>query len=151
MPSISSLVEHLEDNYDSSKEVMIAAGSEDMEQLKVWGLIPYGGGGIFVSVPLAEHLVRSEIWDVCVTGMGESQGDGITSKCLFEHTSTRPTFSPLLNQMDFRGNAIGMFESGRRMLTIHHWRSWFQVDMPKVGLVGKASGDQGILQRWGVP
>jgi len=88
---------------------------------------------------------------VCVTGMGKVQGDGILSHCLFQYTSTRPSFSPMLNQMDYRGNAIGVFESGRKLLTVHHWRSWFRVNMPKAALVGKASGNEGILQRWIFP
>jgi hypothetical protein len=83
--------------------------------------------------------------------MGHVQGDGLLSDCLFKYTSIRPTFSPMLNQMDFRGNAIGMFESGRRMLTIHHWRSWFRVDIPKATAVAEACGPEGIFQRWIFP
>lgn len=62
VPSLASLVDYLNINYNSSKPVMVAAATEDMHQVNAWGLIPYGGGGIFVSVPLAEILVRPEIW-----------------------------------------------------------------------------------------
>ena len=42
----------------------------------------------------------------------------------------------------------GYMESGRRMLTIHHWKSWFHVDMPKVAKVARVTGDEGVLMRW---
>ncbi|KAH8602432.1 hypothetical protein B0O99DRAFT_500178, partial [Bisporella sp. PMI_857] len=124
------------------------------------GLIAYGGGGIFVSIPLAARLISPEIWDICVNGMGHFQGDQIFSHCLFDYTNVRPIFDPLLNQMDFQAKeeeslrcatADGFFESGRRVLSVHHWRSWFQVDVPAGSLVGKACGDAGIWQRWMFP
>jgi len=62
VPSLPSLVDYLEKNFISSKEVLVAAASEDMNQVDTWGIIPYGGGGIFISVPLAAHLTRPDIW-----------------------------------------------------------------------------------------
>jgi hypothetical protein len=62
IPSLPSLVEYMEANFDSSKEVLVGAATEDILQLNAWGLIPYGGGGIFISIPLAAHLARPEIW-----------------------------------------------------------------------------------------
>ena len=46
----------------------------------------------------------------------------------------RPGFDLGLNQMDIRGSAAGLFEGGRRMLMVHHWRSWFQVDVARLEL-----------------
>jgi len=159
VPSLPSLVQHLNSKYDAEEETMVAAMSEDIYQIRDWGLIPYGGGGIFVSVPLAARLTAPEIWDVCVKGLGETQGDQIISHCLYSYVDVRPTFDPLLNQMDFRPKddsskqsaADGIFESGRKMLTVHHWRSWFDVDVAASGLVSKACGEEGIWQRWMFP
>jgi hypothetical protein len=53
--------------------------------------------------------------------------------------------------MDINGDfhtPAGYFESGRQMLTIHHWRSWFFIDMPAVSSVSKACGYEGVLMRW---
>lgn len=53
-----------------------------------------------------------------------------------------------LHQMDINGDPSGYFESGRRLLTIHHWKSWFSVNVPMVANVSKACGDECVLQRW---
>ena len=159
IPSLPSLVQHLNSKYDAEKEAVVAAMSEDVFQIRDWGLIPYGGGGIFVSVPLAARLIAPKVWDKCVEGLGETQGDQILAHCLYSYTDIRPVFDPLLNQMDFRNKddkakestADGVFESGRKMLTVHHWRSWFNVDVPIGGLVSKACGNEGIWQRWMFP
>jgi hypothetical protein len=45
----------------------------------------------------------------------------------------------------------GYFESGRRMLSVHHWRSWFRVDIPAAARVARACGPEGIFQRWAFP
>jgi len=159
VPSLPSLVQHLNSNYDATKQTIVAAMSEDIFQIRDWGLIPYGGGGIFISVPLAARLTAPGIWDECVEGLGETQGDQILAHCLYSYTNVRPIFDPFLNQMDFRPKdestkesaADGIFESGRRMLTVHHWRSWFDVDVPISGLVSQACGYEGIWQRWMFP
>jgi len=152
--SLPSLVSHLSTTYDSSKEVVVGATSDNFDQIRVWGVQPFGGGGIFISVPLAARLTSPDIWDKCVNGMGHNQGDKILSSCLNEFTDIRPKFDDGLNQMDITGEndpAAGYLESGRRMLTLHHWRSWFHVDIPTAALVSKACGDQGVFQRWAFP
>ncbi|KAH6681527.1 hypothetical protein B0J14DRAFT_530060 [Halenospora varia] len=124
--------------------------SDNIDQIRKFGLLPFGGGGIFVSVPLAAKMTSPEVWEKCME-IPDNQGDQIVSECLNMHTRVRPTFDQGLNQMDFRGDdnvAAGYFESGRQMLTVHHWRSWYNVDMPTVGLVGKACGNEGLLMRW---
>jgi len=158
IPSLPILVHHLNTVYDSSKETLISATSDDWNQIGAWGLIPYGGGGIFISIPLAEHLLQPEIWERCETGMGQRQGDGIVAACLYDYTSTRPIFDPLLHQMDVRdaqphtpSAAAGLFESGRRLLTIHHWRSWFTFDVPLSAKVTRACGWECLYQRWVFP
>lgn len=122
-PSLPKMVEHLATTYDHTKEVLVSAISDDLDQIRDLGLIPFGGGGIFISVPLAAHLTMPEIWDKCI-GSKRNEGDQMLNECLNEHTIVRPSFDALLNQMDIRGAGIeaGYFESGRRMLTVHHVR-----------------------------
>lgn len=148
--SLPALVAHLDKQYDPEEERLVAALTDNFEQVKIFGLIPYGGGGVFISVPLAAKLTEKTTWDACMN-IALDQGDGIVDECLNRFSAVRPTYDPLLHQMDFRGNpdeASGYFESGRRMLTVHHWRSWFDIDMPAVSYVSKACGDEGILMRW---
>ena len=83
--------------------------------------------------------------------MGQQQGDGILSKCLNEYTDVRPIFDAGLNQMDIRGSPAGYFESGRQMLTVHHWRSWFNVDVVSAGAVSAACGSECVFQRFSFP
>lgn len=151
IPSLPSLTAHLSRTYDDNAETLIAALTDDKFQIDVWGLIPFGGGGVFISISLAEHLLQPHIWDTCVTGMGQEQGDGILGKCLNEYTSVRPHFDLELNQMDLKGNVDGLFEGGRRMLTIHHWRSWFTIDVPLIHSVSKICGFEGPLMRFLFP
>lgn len=151
VPSLPTLIQHLTGTYDSSKEVLIGAMSDNLDQIHQWGLEPFGGGGIFISIPLAARMTSPKIWDQCSTGMGLQQGDLILSSCLNQHTEVRPKFDEGLNQMDIVGNPAGYFECGRRMLTVHHWRTWFQLDIPMCARVSRASGAEGVFQRWSFP
>jgi hypothetical protein len=154
IPSLPTLVDHLSTNYNPAKQVMVTAMSDNIDQIHEWGVQPFGGGGIFISIPLAARLTSPEIWDKCADGMGHGQGDQIISRCLNHFTDVRPKFDGGLNQMDIQGSgdsAAGYFESGRRMLTIHHWRTWFRVDVPMGALVSKACGYEGVFQRWSFP
>lgn len=151
IPSLPYLAEHLEKKYICEEETIVAALTDDRKQIEAWGLIPFGGGGVFISVPLAARLVSPAIWEKCKTGLGQNQGDGILSKCLNEYTDIRPMFDGGLNQMDIRADPEGLFESGRRMLTVHHWRSWFRVDVVRAGFVSEACGFECVFQRFVFP
>lgn len=146
-PSLPYLVSHLESNYDASKEVLVAAMSDNMDQITSNGIIPYGGGGIFISVPLAASLTTPKVWDACITSYRD-QGDQIVNDCLNEHSQVRPSFDLGLNQMDIRGDPSGYFESGRRLLSVHHWKTWYQANIPMAGNVSKACGFECVFQRW---
>lgn len=126
---------------------MVAALSDSRAQIAQLGMIPFGGGGIFISVPLAASLVVQEIWDACLEAPND-QGDQIVNECLNAHSKIRPTFDYGLQQMDIKGDASGYFESGRRMLTVHHWRTWYEVDVPLASNVSKACGFECVFQRW---
>ena len=147
IPSLPYLVSHLTATYDATKPQIIAAMSDDLDQIKSFGLIPFGGGGIFISVPLAAILTSPEVYDKCIANPNY-QGDQVLNECLNKHTDVRPIFDHGLNQMDLFGEPDGYFESGRRMLTVHHWKSWFYVDVPMGGKVAQATGDEGVFMRW---
>ncbi|RDL35441.1 Uncharacterized protein BP5553_07372 [Venustampulla echinocandica] len=153
VPSLAALLTRLNKAYDPSDELLIAAMSDNMKQIQIFGLLPYGGGGVFISVPLAAKLVEPKVWDACME-IPDNQGDQIVAECLRQHSAVRPTFDPGLNQMDISGGgdvAAGYYESGRQMLTVHHWRSpqrWYDIDTPTVSYVSKACGDEGVLMRW---
>ncbi|CZT53364.1 uncharacterized protein RSE6_14867 [Rhynchosporium secalis] len=147
IPSLPYLMHHLTTQYDSSTELLIAALSDSLTQIRELGLIPFGGGGIFISVPLAASLLVPEIWDACVA-LPNDQGDQIVNECLNAHSHVRPTFDNGLQQMDIRGDASGYFESGRRMLTVHHWRTWYEVNVPLASNVSRACGFECVFQRW---
>lgn len=155
LPSLPSLVEHLSTTYNAEKQTMVSAMSDNVEQIQTWGVQAFGGGGIFISVPLAARLTRPEIWDKCIdSAKGRSQGDQIISRCVNTFTDIRPMFDASLHQMDILGpgeTPSGYFESGRRMLTVHHWRTWFKVDIPQSLKVSKACGAEGLFQRWSFP
>jgi hypothetical protein len=147
VPSLPYLVQHFNKNYDAKDERMIAAMSDNIGQIHAFGLLPFGGGGIFVSVPLAARLTEDKTWEKCVSS-GRNQGDQLVNDCLNEFSTVRPTFDLELHQMDINGDPSGYFESGRRLLTVHHWKSWFQVDVPMAANVSKACGDECVFQRW---
>jgi hypothetical protein len=147
IPSLPYLISHFDMHYNANEEVMIAAISDNLNQIKNFGLIPYGGGGIFLSVPLAKSLLEPGVWNACLDTQRD-QGDQIVNDCLNNFSKVRPTFDLGLNQMDVNGDVSGYFESGRRFLTLHHWKTWFSVDIPAVANVSAACGDECILQRW---
>lgn len=147
LPSLPYLIAHFQKYYDHTEEMMVAAISDNINQVKNFGLIPFGGGGIFVSVPLAESLLQPAVFAKCLD-TGRDQGDQIVNDCLNNYSKVRPTWDLGLNQMDINGDVSGYFESGRRMLTMHHWKTWFNVDVPGIANVSAACGNECILQRW---
>jgi Protein of unknown function, DUF604 len=147
VPSLPYLVQHFNKLYNPEDERVIAAMSDNIGQIHAFGLLPFGGGGIFVSVPLAKRLTEEKVWERCMAS-AKNQGDQIVNDCLNDFSTVRPTFDMELHQMDIIGDPSGYFESGRRLLTIHHWKSWFSVNVPMVANVSKACGDECVLQRW---
>jgi hypothetical protein len=147
IPSLPYLVSHLSSTYDANKLQLIAAMSDDLDQIRTYGLIPFGGGGIFMSLPLAALLSSPEVYEKCVANP-KDQGDQIFNDCINLYTDVKPIFDHGLNQMDINGSPDGYFESGRRMLTVHHWKSWFHVNVPLAGRVARVTGDEGVFMRW---
>ncbi|OWP06921.1 hypothetical protein B2J93_9519 [Marssonina coronariae] len=94
-------------------------------------------------VPSFSHLVNT--WRAIMTRPersynGKTEGDQIVYDCLKGHSAIRPAFDRGLQQMGPRGDDSGYLESGRRMLTIHHWKSWYNFDIPTAATVTRACG-----------
>ncbi|GAB1198654.1 hypothetical protein APSETT444_007982 [Aspergillus pseudonomiae] len=143
-PSMSNLVERLA-TYDASKPYYIGAPTENWGQMNIFSFMAYGGAGIFLSLPLLQQM--NEVYDVCYSF--KDHGDKRISQCIYQHTTTKLTWERGLFQVDFGGDVTGFFESGRPLpLSIHHWKSWYDVDVVALGRAAAICGDDCPLRRW---
>ena len=157
--SMSALVPAL-DRLDHTKLKYVGALSEEWWTVILYGLIGMGGAGIFVSVPLAEIVDTNH--DECKQNSRMVFGDHKIYECIHRHTKTPLTSLPGLHQIDIHGDRSGVFESGRQLLTLHHWKEgywdekgegpdairhgrWFP--MEQMSLVTDVC-DRCYLQRW---
>ena len=158
--SMSTLVSRLAD-YDSQEEWYLGAVSEEWWTVQHYGWIAMGGGGIFLSAPLLSILERN--YDSCLRNAHRSFGDHRIGECVSHTTPTRLTHLDGLYQIDLHGDRSGVFESGRAIISQHHWKEgywsetgagednirhsrWFPMD--KMSLVMDVCGDTCFLQRW---
>ena len=156
LPSMNSLVDTLR-TYDSSKEWYLGAMSEDWWSVMVYGMMSFGGGGTFLSIPLAALIDAN--YDTCMARSTSNQGDIRVFECINAHTTTK--FQPIsgLHQTDLGGDLSGFYESGRLPLSLHHWKTGWHFEqkpeqralntypMAKMHLVSDICGDC-FLQRW---
>jgi hypothetical protein len=143
-PSLPRLVEMLA-QYDETKPYYIGGLSESDRQVAIFGIIAYGGAGMFFSRPLMNQL--RDVWDKCEAGM--EHGDGKIAHCIYQYTTTKLTVDPGLRQLDLMGDASGFFEAARPVpVSVHHWRSWFNADMVKLSAVTLVCGTSCLLRQW---
>lgn len=156
LPSMHSLVDTL-GNYDASKEWYLGALSEDWWSISVYGMMSFGGGGTFLSIPLTAQINAN--YDTCVAESTANQGDIKVFECITAHTTTK--LQPIigLHQTDLGGDLSGFYESGRLPLSLHHWKTGWHFEqkpeqralntypMAKMHLVSDVCGDC-FLQRW---
>lgn len=143
-PSMPALVDAL-DAYDHNTPMYIGGLSEGIPQIAVFGLIAFGGAGVFLSRPLMSELVT--VYDECE--QMTFTGDRRIANCIYQYTSTRLTVDHRLHQLDLMEDASGFFESGRDLpLSVHHWKSWFTADMPKLSLISDLCGPSCLLRRF---
>lgn len=157
--SMTALVEAL-DEYDPTQHHYLGAWSEEWWTVVLYGLVGMGGAGIFVSLPLAE--IVNTYYQECRENSQKDFGDHKIGECIQRHTDTRLRFLPGLHQIDIHGDRSGVFESGRQLLTLHHWKEgywdehgdgpdgirhqrWFPMD--EMSLVSDVC-DKCYLQRW---
>lgn len=194
-PDLGYLLSHLEHRYNHKLPQIITGVSDDVVQVRKHGMMPFGGGGIFLSVPFAAMIVDNNYpgtagaikggeyptppWpEYSPFGPAEGateannwamdpkspyrhsiafqnclkterfEGDQIFNDCINKETPIRPQYDIQFHQMDLHGDISGFFESGRRSLTLHHWKTWFKVDIPSGVAVTKICGKDCYLQRF---
>ncbi|KAI9754987.1 MAG: hypothetical protein M4579_004461 [Chaenotheca gracillima] len=145
-PSMNNLVDRLA-LYDSSKPQYIGALSEDMHQVRKHGYYGFGGGGIFVSMPLLKLL--HEAYPKCKEhNRPEWGGDYQLYSCISNYTTTKMVVEHDLHQFDFFGDVRGVYEAGRPMLSLHHWKSWHHFDVANAVAISDLCGDSCLFQRY---
>ncbi|KAL8669193.1 MAG: hypothetical protein Q9168_006205 [Polycauliona sp. 1 TL-2023] len=144
-PSMRALLTML-DKYDPAKEYWIGAVSEMWGSVGRYGMMAFGGAGIFLSRALA--AVIDEVYDVCTTEMHPAAGgDERVMRCIYGHTEIKLTNEPNLHQMDIFGDLSGVYESGRLPLSLHHWKGNAGYPVDLMSLVTDVCGEC-FLQRW---
>ncbi|KAL4788287.1 hypothetical protein BJX76DRAFT_172738 [Aspergillus varians] len=144
--SMPALIEAFE-KYDHTQPMYIGGVSESVAQIGLFGLMGFGGAGVFLSRPLIEQLSKPEVFDACQQMI--HTGDRRISLCIYQYTSAQLTIDHRLRQLDFRGDSSGFFEAARPApLSVHHWKSWFNTDMAKLSTVSEICGDACLLRKW---
>ncbi|EJT71137.1 hypothetical protein GGTG_10397 [Gaeumannomyces tritici R3-111a-1] len=123
----------------------LGALSEDLEAVRNWGIMAFGGAGVFLSVPLAWELAPHV--GGCVDSARRGTGDAILRDCVHGWTHAKLTTVPGLHQHDLMGDVAGFYESGPRPLSVHHWKSWYREPVDRMAAVAAVCGDC-FLQRW---
>jgi len=131
--------------FDVNKKHYIGALSEASWQVDNFGHIAFGGAGVFVSKPLLDTL--ETYYDECQS-WGEQPGDQKLGQCIQRFGDTHLTLWPSLYQMDMQGDVDGVYESGRKIESLHHWNSWYTKDVVKMTSASAAAGRRSILRRW---
>jgi hypothetical protein len=143
-PSLATVAHQLR-SFDPSHAHYIGAHSEAIWQVETFGHIAFGGAGVFVSKPLLDILMES--YEECQS-WGEQPGDQKLGQCIERFGDTPLTLWPSLYQMDVTGEPDGVYESGRRIDSLHHWGSWYSKDVVKMSTVAAAAGRKSVLRRW---
>ncbi|KAL8761832.1 MAG: hypothetical protein Q9184_002075 [Pyrenodesmia sp. 2 TL-2023] len=146
--SMPSLVERLAE-FDPNKQYYVGALSEDWWSVARYGMMGFGGAGVFVSIALAE-VVNSKYED-CQERSHTSAGDIRLRECISWHTRTKLTNILELHQIDIHNDLSGIYESGRQILSLHHWKGEGPdgkgYPLHTMHLVADICGDC-FLQRW---
>ncbi|CAF9905083.1 hypothetical protein IMSHALPRED_000255 [Imshaugia aleurites] len=147
-PSIPALVTMLA-KYDTTREYYVGALSEIWWAVAHYGMMGFGGAGIFLSIPLAE--IMSNNYPDCTEASHTTAGDIRIMECIYLLTETKLTYERDLHQVDVHADLSGVFESGRMPLSLHHWKagaaSLNGFNLPMMHLVADICRDC-FLQRW---
>ena len=147
-PSMPALVAMLA-KYDITQEHYIGALSEIWWAVAHYGMMGFGGAGIFLSIPLAEIMNKN--YRKCIEASHTTAGDIRIMECIYLLTETKLTYERDLHQMDVHADLSGVFESGHMPLSLHHWKaggaSLNGYNLPMMHLVADICGDC-FLQRW---
>lgn len=132
------------DKYDYKEERYIGALTDDWRQADS-GMIGFGGAGVILSMTLLDSLRPH--WPECK--QLQKPADYRLAHCIYSHTHTRLTIEWGLHQTDMWDDIRGMLESGRDIITWHHWKSWSTgMDPILIARAGAACGSECLLQRF---
>ncbi|KAH8591616.1 hypothetical protein B0O99DRAFT_631864 [Bisporella sp. PMI_857] len=150
-PSMWDLQEELK-KHDSKKPLYLGSLSEDWWAVNHYGLMGFGGAGIILSLPMAEIIDNHT--QECKEHLRTTAGDISVMDCIYQFSTTKLTHIPSLHQVDMHGDLSGFYESGREMLSLHHWKegstTGYKLEMEKMHLVADVC-DSCFLQRWQFP
>ncbi|KAG9240123.1 glycosyltransferase family 31 protein [Calycina marina] len=150
-PSMWELQEELK-KHDASKPLYIGSLSEDWWAVTKYGLMGFGGAGLILSTPMAAIIDANT--EPCKDHLGTSAGDITMMDCVYKHSTTKLTHITSLHQVDMKGDLSGFYESGRDMLSVHHWKegsqAGYKLEMEKMHQVADIC-DSCFLQRWQFP
>ncbi|MCJ1337656.1 hypothetical protein MMC09_002939 [Bachmanniomyces sp. S44760] len=146
--------------YDPNDPVYIGGLSESFLVFTRYKQVGMGGAGVFLSVTLVDELLSS--WDQCLEIVKQQVRtpwkygtDALIGRCITELTPTKLSIAPHLHQLDLLAHgrsqiadASGFYESGRDIVSLHHWRSWHRADVVGIHRVKTICGDACPLQRW---
>lgn len=146
VPSVPRLASALA-AYDHTRSFYIGGISEPKGDLSNIGMFAFGGAGMAFSSALVADLAPKipECIRTATVGWG---GDGRLAECVSRYSRTRLTYLRDLHQMDLVGDQSGVYESGFKPATLHHWRGWAEVPMGKVARVAEVTGEEALFQRW---
>jgi hypothetical protein len=150
-PAMTELLRTLK-HYNPKKPYYIGTFTERIDWL-LSNRVPmaYGGGGIFLTAPVAREIVKLPCLQKNEAGVyvvGGDQGDRLLYNCLHKHTDITLTYLPLLHQLDQFGDPSGFYESGQQPLSIHHFKSWHHMSPAMTHTVADACGEDCVLQRF---
>lgn len=134
-PSLHALSTALAD-HDHTRPKYLGQLTEHAGLLPMGILGAFGGAGIFLSRPLARELEPH--LEACLNDRG---GDMQIMQCVHAHSAARLTRVDGLWQADLIGDTAGFYESGRRMLSMHHWKSWNHLPVAAMAAVTRVCGD----------
>lgn len=147
-PSFRALLGELA-HHDHTQPQYIGGLSEDWAAVRVYGLMAFGGAGVFLSLPLAKIVHDNN--EECKNSMRFTSGDTLVMDCIYLHSNAQLTPIAGLSQIDLTGDHAGFYENGRRILSLHHWKagstSKYPYEMEKMHLVSNVC-DECFLQRW---
>jgi hypothetical protein len=150
-PSMFDLQNMLRE-HDWTKLQYVGSLSEDWWAVNHYGLMGFGGAGIMLSLPMAKII--DEHMDECKENLRTTAGDVSVMDCVYRFSSTKLTHISSLHQVDMHGDLSGFYESGREILSLHHWKegsaAGYKLEMEKMHLVADIC-DSCFLQRWQFP
>ena len=147
-PSMPALISMLS-KYDAREQYYVGGLSEEWWAVTHYGLMGFGGAGIFLSLAMTEVLHQH--YQYCKESSSASAGDIRIMECIYSLSETKLTNVRDLHQIDVHADLSGIFESGHMPLSLHHWKPGAAVpqgyNLPMMHLVADVCGDC-FLQRW---